>query len=90
MLIRMPRSSSAPVKAALVSTEQLLPAYGAPPCKTREEMRRIVANIFAYQPELVRDPILLDALATGLAAYCRILLHVEGRTEATDRGKEAA
>lgn len=58
-----------------LSAADLLSAYGNPACKTREEMRSVVRDLFSYEPELVREAIQVDALAVGLLAYCRTLLN---------------
>jgi hypothetical protein len=64
--------------------DELLAAYSAPPCRTREEMRGIVGSLYG-QPELSKHPMQLDALAIALVAYCRIVLGSEGAGVGKDK-----
>jgi hypothetical protein len=59
----------------------LYAAYCVPTCKTREEVRAIVASLFPQRDLIGRDTE-TDALAVGILAYCRILLNSEAEKDA--------
>jgi hypothetical protein len=58
------------------TTNDLHAAFSSPPCKTREEMRAIVPGMH-LGAEISSRPEIIDAVAIGLVAYCRLLLHIE-------------
>ncbi len=70
------------VPAWTLAPDTIYGAFSVPPCKTREEVRAIVASLFPARDLANRD-VETDALAVGVVARNHILLHMGDSKDAS-------